>query len=207
MKVVFHKYHGSGNDFILIDNRNGWIDPLEDSVIKNLCDRKFGIGADGLILLTDHPDMDFEMSYFNADGLEGSMCGNGARCITAFAQKLGLAGNPTRFQACDGPHEAITEDAGIRVTMSDVTGIKLQNDHYFLNTGSPHAVFFRDDVETMDVYEEGRKIRYQRQYGEAGTNVNFIRKLRKGLYVRTYERGVENETLSCGTGVVAAAIC
>ncbi|UCG26862.1 MAG: diaminopimelate epimerase, partial [Bacteroidales bacterium] len=202
--LEFLKYHGSGNDFILIDNRNGRIDPSDQSLIRSLCDRKFGIGADGLILLTDHPELDFEMQYFNRDGPEGSMCGNGARCIAVFAQRLGLVEKRARFQAFDGAHDAIIEKKGVRISMMDITGIDKRVDHFFLNTGSPHVVLFREDVKTMNVFEEGRKIRYNKLYGKEGTNVDFIWRSGDGIYVRTYERGVEDETLSCGTGVVAS---
>lgn len=205
--VSFDKYHGAGNDFIIIDNRQVVILPEDHTVIRGLCDRHSGIGADGFLLLTGHDEYDFEMTYFNADGLEGSFCGNGARCIAAFAYRSGIAGKSMRFKASDGIHEAMVEGDQIRVKMNDVNGLEKREGFFFLNTGSPHAAFFRSDVRTMDACEEGKRIRYSRPFEPEGTNVDFIQKEGDTLFVRTYERGVENETLSCGTGVVAAAIC
>ena len=207
MLVHFSKYHGAGNDFIIIDNRQGVILNEDHTVIRGLCDRHLGIGADGLILLTGHDEYDFEMNYFNADGLEGSFCGNGARCIASFAYGSGIAGKSMRFKASDGVHIALVEDNQIRVKMNDVARLEKKEGFFFLDTGSPHAVFSRPDVKTMDAVGEGKKIRYSKSFEPAGTNVDFIQREGNTLFIRTYERGVENETLSCGTGVVAAAIC
>ncbi len=207
MLIEFHKYHGTGNDFIIIDNRQYLSLTLTHSVIRKICDRRFGIGADGLLLLSGHEQYDFEMKYFNADGSEGSFCGNGARCIASFAYRSGIAGKSMHFKAFDGIHEALLENDGVRVKMNDVKQIEQRKDHYFLNTGSPHAVYYRSDVQTHDVNVEGKKIRHSKLFEPGGTNVDFIQREGKNLFVRTYERGVENETLSCGTGVVAAAIC
>jgi diaminopimelate epimerase len=159
------------------------------------------------MLLSGHDQYDFEVNYFNADGLEGSFCGNGARCIAAFAYRSGIVGRSMRFIAYDGIHEAFVEDDHVRVKMNDVARIEKREDFFFLDTGSPHAVFSRCDVQTMDVYAEGKKIRYSKLFEPGGTNVDFIQPEGDSLFVRTYERGVENETLSCGTGVVASAIC
>ncbi len=207
MLIPFHKYHGTGNDFIIIDNRQDLSLTGNQLIIKKLCERRFGIGADGLLLLSDHDPYDFEMKYFNADGSEGSFCGNGARCVASFAHRSGIAGKSMHFIACDGTHEAEVEKDRVRVKINDVKGIEQQKGYFFLDTGSPHAVYFRSDVETMDAYTEGKKIRYSKPFQPGGTNVDFMLPKGDNLFVRTYERGVENETLSCGTGVVASAIC
>ncbi len=207
MLIHFYKYHGTGNDFIVIDNRQELPVSGNQTLVNRLCDRRFGIGADGLMLLYGHDQYDFEVNYFNADGLEGSFCGNGARCIAAFAYRSGITGKSMHFKAYDGIHEASVENGQVRVKMSDVNRVEKRNDFYFLDTGSPHAVFSRSDVKTMDAYAEGKKIRYSKPFEPGGTNVDFIQPDGNTLFVRTYERGVENETLSCGTGVVASAIC
>lgn len=206
MIINFHKYQGTGNDFILIDNRSKTIQ-LTNETVKHLCDRKFGIGADGLMLLEDELSFDFKMVYYNSDGNPSSMCGNGGRCITAFARDLGIVTNKTRFLAVDGAHDAvILEDGSVSLKMSDVKNIEVGSDFFFLNTGSPHYVKQRSGVKSIDVFNEGRKIRNSDRFAEEGTNVNFIERFDDYLYVRTYERGVENETLSCGTGVTASAL-
>ncbi len=209
MRISFSKYHGTGNDFILLDNRQGEYN-LTENEIAFLCDRHFGIGADGLILLGLIKGYDFSMTYFNSDGRESTMCGNGARCITRFAQSLGLIKEKARFTAIDGEHfsEIIPSDGDtvIRVRMKDTRIISDSEEGIFLDTGSPHFVLFADQVREMDVNARGRVIRYDESFGKAGTNVNFAQIIPEGLYVRTYERGVENETLSCGTGVTASAI-
>jgi diaminopimelate epimerase len=207
MLVSFNKYHGTGNDFIIVDNRQVVIESGNEVLINKLCDRRLGIGADGLMLLSAHDQFDFEMRYFNSDGMEGSLCGNGARCIASFAHTLGIAGNSMKFKAYDGIHEAFIENDGVTIKMNDVTGVENNGEYFFLDTGSPHAVLFRTDVRTMDVFEEGKKIRHDKQFLPGGTNVNFVQQEENILFVRSYERGVESETLSCGTGVVASAIC
>ena len=206
--TFFHKYHGAGNDFILIDNRKLTFDADNISLVKRLCDRRFGIGADGMMLLQEHPDYDFEMRYFNSDGREGSMCGNGGRCIVAFARQLQLGGDTTRFMAVDGLHDAeVTGDGVISLKMSDVTEIETIGSDFYLNTGSPHYVRFMEDLNLLDVYAEGRKIRYNERFSRLGTNVNFVKLENDHLTVYTYERGVEDETLACGTGITASALC
>ena len=206
MQIDFRKYHGTGNDFILIDNRNGSARLLPEQ-IGNLCHRRFGIGADGLMLLKTEPGVDFRMVYYNSDGNQSSMCGNGGRCITVFAKDLGIIQNKARFTAIDGLHEAlIDKDNHVSLRMQDVKQIEIGQDSCFLNTGSPHYVKMVKDVQNYDVLGEGRKIRYNDKFKEEGTNVNFIEKVDDHLFVRTYERGVEDETYSCGTGVTAAAL-
>lgn len=207
MRIHFYKYQGAGNDFVMLDNREGQYDALTLEQINFLCDRRFGIGADGLIMLNKHPEVDFEMKYFNADGREGSMCGNGGRCLTAFAHNLQLINDHTRFMAVDGIHEAVITDNGwIQLKMQDVNKVERTADTAILNTGSPHFVKYAERVENIPVVEEGRRIRYGERFAREGINVNFVEFDKEGLKVRTYERGVEDETLACGTGVTAAAI-
>jgi diaminopimelate epimerase len=204
--IAFKKYQATGNDFILIDNRNNKI-KLSTDQIQQLCDRKFGVGADGLILIENHEKADFNVIYYNPDGSQ-SLCGNGSRAAVHLARSLGLAGDQTKFNAFDGIHDAFIASSGlISVKMMDVSEVKAVGEDYFLNTGSPHHIRFISKIETYPVYEEGRKVRYSEQYQPAGCNVNFVELLgANSIYVRTYERGVENETLSCGTGVTAAAL-
>ena len=206
MQTAFNKYQGTGNDFIIIDNRDGSFNPEDTALINKLCDRRFGIGADGLILISLHKTFDFEMKYFNSDGNEGSMCGNGGRCTAAFAQKIGVAREKQKFYAFDGPHEAQIKEGIVRLQMSDVTRFTKVKGNYFINTGSPHYVSFVKNVKELDVYNEGKKLRYSDDFKPGGTNVNFVELKNDGIFVRTYERGVEDETLSCGTGVTASAI-
>jgi diaminopimelate epimerase len=206
MQIAFNKYQGTGNDFIIIDNRNGLFNPANTILINKLCDRRFGIGADGLILISLHDEFDFEMMYFNSDGNVGSMCGNGGRCTADFALKRGIAGPKQIFFAFDGPHEAEIRNDIVRLQMSDVKGITKVNGNYFINTGSPHYIRFVKNVKELDVFNEGKKLRYSDDFKPGGTNVNFVEITKDGIFVRTYERGVEDETLSCGTGVTASAI-
>ncbi|APG58963.1 diaminopimelate epimerase [Christiangramia salexigens] len=209
MKLEFYKYQGTGNDFVMLDNRDSILPKNSTKLIRDLCDRKFGIGADGLICL-ENPENntdDFKMVYFNADGNESSMCGNGGRCLVAFAKFLGIIENSARFTAIDGPHEAIVKDGIVSLKMQDVEEFKEGDEFIFLNTGSPHHVSFIDGVSHLDVKKEGAAIRYSKLYRDGGTNVNFVQEISKDTFsVRTYERGVEDETLSCGTGVTAVAL-
>ena len=208
MTIPFFKYQGAGNDFIVIDNREEqFLSCPDEALITRLCDRRFGIGADGLMLLQNKPDFDFEMVYFNADGREGSMCGNGGRCIVAFAHRLGLIEERAHFLAVDGPHEAVLTRADwVELKMIDVAEIEQESDYFYLDTGSPHYVRFVEDISAIDVVQEGRNVRYSERFKEKGTNVNFVQAGPSGLHIATYERGVEDETLACGTGVTAAAL-
>jgi diaminopimelate epimerase len=210
MVVQFYKYEGCGNDFIIIDERT--VDLQFTALhIAALCDRRFGIGADGLLLLKAHPDFDFQMLYYNADGSRATMCGNGARCLSAFAHLKKAIGTQGRFIADDGPHTAQilwVEDAisQVAISMKDATPEEISAEHVFINTGTPHYVLFVDDVETTDVVAIGKKIRYNPQFAPIGTNVNFVQRTPGEIIVRTYEKGVEDETLACGTGVTASAM-
>jgi diaminopimelate epimerase len=207
MDLTFYKYHGAGNDFILVDNREMTFPADNIAYIEWLCDRRFGIGADGLMLLQDCTGYDFEMRYFNSDGREASMCGNGGRCIAAFARKLGIINLSASFLAVDGPHEAFIEsDGDVNLRMTDVLGVEMSDDTYYLDTGSPHFVRFQESLEGLDVFNEGRAIRYSDRFREKGTNVNFVHQQGIQLTVYTYERGVEAETLACGTGITASAL-
>ncbi len=208
MLLHFSKYQGAGNDFIIIDNRTSSIS-LSTQKIEKLCNRNFGIGADGLMFLELSEQANFKMIYFNADGKESTMCGNGGRCIVAFANRLNIINHKTKFIAIDGIHHAeILANNKVRLQMQNVETIKQINENtYILNTGSPHYVMFYQGINQLNVLEEGRKIRNTEPYKASGINVNFIEKIDADkLQIRTYERGVENETLACGTGVTAAAI-
>ncbi|MGG9972661.1 diaminopimelate epimerase [Ferruginibacter sp. SUN002] len=208
MKIQFFKYQGTGNDFVILNNMSNQITDLSTEQINFLCDRKFGIGADGLMLLSKKEGYDFEMIYYNADGNESSMCGNGGRCLVKFAYHQGINKSEYHFIAIDGEHEAeIDMDGTVSLKMKDVDEVEEYGHHAVLNTGSPHYVKFSSNVKTKDVFTEGKEIRYSKEYAEKGINVNFVETIDDGtIYVRTYERGVENETLSCGTGVTAAAL-
>ena len=208
MLLTFYKYQGTGNDFIMVDNRLNSFPKENTQLIEQLCDRRFGIGADGLILLENHTSYDFKMVYFNSDGNESSMCGNGGRCLVAFAKQLGIIDATAEFEAVDGYHYAkIIGDDLVSLQMKDVDRIAVHQDYSFLNTGSPHHVQLVSDLKNLDVKTEGAKIRYSDLYGKAGSNINFVHQLENDIFaVRTYERGVEDETLSCGTGATAVAI-
>ena len=207
MAITFYKYQGTGNDFIIIDNRLQKIDKNNTKRIAELCDRRFGIGADGFILLENDDFSDFKMVYYNADGNESSMCGNGGRCITAFAKFLGIINNEAKFNAIDGIHYAKIKTNIVHLQMNNVDDVELYSDHVFLDTGSPHHVEVVEDLSNLDVKLKGSKIRYSEPYNASGSNVNFVEPLSNDSFsVRTYERGVENETLSCGTGVTAVAL-
>lgn len=208
MSVHFYKYQGAGNDFILLDNRSGAFNPEDTDTVRQWCDRRFGVGADGLMLLQNHADYDFEMVYYNADGNPGSMCGNGGRCIVAFAKHLNIIDSETNFLAVDGPHYAkITAEGNwVELQMIDVHALNRDGEDYVLNTGSPHYVQQVIGLDTKNVYQDGKQIRNQENYKTAGINVNFVEEHPDHLFVRTFERGVEDETYACGTGVTAVAL-
>jgi diaminopimelate epimerase len=215
MQTKFYKYQGTGNDFVMIDNRSLKFPKNDTKLIEKLCDRRFGIGADGLILLEndDSTDLssekiDFKMVYYNSDGNQSSMCGNGGRCLVAFAKKLNVIQDKAVFIAVDGLHHAkINKDDTVTLQMIDVTEIKVDSNYVFLNTGSPHHVLMVYDLANIEVKAEGSKIRYSKLYGQSGSNVNFVKQVSENEFsIRTYERGVEDETLSCGTGATAVAI-
>ena len=208
MQLEFYKYQGTGNDFVMVDNRSEYFPKENTQLIAHLCDRRFGIGGDGLILLENDPETDFKMVYYNSDGNQSSMCGNGGRCLVAFAKKLQVIENKTTFIATDGLHHAtIGADGLVSLQMIDVAQVKVCSDYVFLNTGSPHHVQLVDDLENYNIKENGAAIRYGDLYGKAGSNINFVKQIDDSTFsVRTYERGVEDETLSCGTGATAVAI-
>jgi diaminopimelate epimerase len=211
MKIIFAKYHGTGNDFIMIDNRELKWEPTGLQV-AHLCSRHFGIGADGLILLTKQEDYDFGMIYYNSDGNESSMCGNGGRCIVSFANSIGIIENEAYFIASDGKHRSeIVEKSNritqVRLNMKDVLHVEYMDEDFFIDSGSPHYIVLKENIDEMDIVTEARKIRYNQFFAkEGGTNVNFVEIKEDFIYVRSYERGVEDETLSCGTGITASAI-
>lgn len=206
MELQFFKYQGTGNDFVIIDNRQDIFPKNNTKLVAELCDRRFGIGADGLILLEDDNLSDFKMVYYNSDGAEGSMCGNGGRCLVAFAHHLGIVEKETTFNAVDGLHYATVEGDEVNLKMMDVDKVHEKQNHSFLDTGSPHHVQIVTDLDKFDVQKEGKKLRYG-IYGESGSNINFVEQKDDNVFkVRTYERGVEAETLSCGTGVTAVAL-
>lgn len=207
MKMTFYKYQGTGNDFVMIDNRQQVFDKKNTQLVAHLCDRRFGIGADGLILLENHESYDFKMVYYNSDGNESSMCGNGGRCLVAFANFLGVIESKAAFEAVDGLHHATIENGLVHLQMQDVKEVENHQYYVFLNTGSPHHVQIQDNLDNFNIKSEGAKIRYGEPYGQKGANVNFVSQIDEETFrVRTYERGVEDETLSCGTGVTAVAI-
>ena len=206
MKIPFQKYEATGNDFVIIDNREGEYS-FSIAQIKKICDRKFGVGADGMMLIEKHLTLDFNLIYYNADG-SPSLCGNGSRAAVKMASSLGMINGHAAFNAYDGFHDAdLLSDNGVRLKMHDVNEVKKSSDGVFINTGSPHFIKAVEQTKEFPVVDEGRKIRYSDAFKPAGTNANFIELLPdNSIFVRTYERGVENETLSCGTGVTAAAL-
>jgi len=206
MKFHFYKYQATGNDFVMIDNRSGQL-TFSTPQIQQICDRKFGIGADGLILIEKDSSANFNVNYFNNDGSQ-SLCGNGSRAAVHFASYLGIINGKARFSAYDGLHDAELLNAGIvRLRMNNVDSVQLIGEDFLINTGSPHYIRFVKDVNSFPVYEEGKKIRYSDAFKDKGVNVNFVQLQGDNhIFVRTYERGVENETLSCGTGITAAAL-
>lgn len=210
MEIDFYKYQGAGNDFVIIDDRTVNFDRSNNKLVEFLCDRRFGIGADGLMLLRNKEGFDFEMVYYNSDGYESSMCGNGGRCIVAFANKLGIVGDHCSFIAIDGRHEAdmLSENGKqwVSLKMIPVSEVENGEKHCYLDTGSPHYVELANDLSNFDLVNEAKKIRYNDRFKAVGTNVNFVELLDDVLNIRTYERGVEDETLACGTGVTAAVL-
>ena len=205
-KIHFHKYQGTGNDFVMIDNRNLVFDKKDKALIGLLCDRRFGIGADGVILIENHHEADFEMIYFNPDASQ-SLCGNGSRCAVKFAHALGIIGEKTTFMSFDGIHQAQINGDLVELHMQDVEKVSMIGDDYLMDTGSPHYIQFTDSLEKLDVYAKGQDIRNNKRFEKEGVNVNFIEKRGpQEIAIRTYERGVEQETLSCGTGCTAAAL-
>jgi diaminopimelate epimerase len=208
MEFAFYKYEGAGNDFVVLDDRKMLFPEKRADLVKFICDRRFGVGADGLMLLRPGDGCDYNMVYYNSDGYESSMCGNGGRCLAAFAHKLGIIDSKALFTAADGVHEAeIVSDNYVRLKMIDVLNVETGKDYYYLNTGVPHYVKFLASIDKLDVFNEGRKIRYSDRFAAEGTNVDFVQEFPDHIAVRTYERGVENETLACGTGIVASVIC
>ncbi len=208
MNIHFYKYQGAGNDFILVDNRDNAVNHHHPELIARLCDRRFGIGGDGAMFLQNKAGYDFEMVYYNADGQPSSMCGNGGRCIVAFAKFLGIIDSDTNFLAVDGPHYAKISASGdwVSLQMIDVDTVSRDGEAYVLNTGSPHYIELVEGLKEKDVYADGYNIRHNNIYNEKGINVNFVEPMTEGYFVRTFERGVEDETYACGTGVTAAAL-
>jgi diaminopimelate epimerase len=204
--IPFDKYQGTGNDFIMIDNRHRIINPDDKELISSLCHRRFGIGSDGLILIQNQSVYDFEMIYYNPDGTQ-SLCGNGSRCAVMYSYALGIIKKKTTFLTIEGPLKAEIQESLVHLNMPDVKEEKNYDRDFFIDTGSPHYVRFVPNADGVDIYMKGREIRYSKPFHPAGTNVNFVQLIGDGkIYVRTYERGVEQETLSCGTGVTASAI-
>ena len=207
MQIQFFKYQGTGNDFIILDNRDRHYDGLSKEDVAFLCDRRFGIGGDGLMLLNTGEGVDFVMTYFNSDGRESTMCGNGGRCLVRFANHAGIEKELYRFLAIDGIHEARVEGKNVALKMNDVSSIDKREDASVLDTGSPHYVAAVKDIKNFEVFEKGKAIRYNEEFKREGININFVEALSPSqIFVRTYERGVEDETFSCGTGVTAAAL-
>lgn len=214
MSLHFFKYQGAGNDFIILDHSFHDILSLTNQpheLISALCHRRFGIGADGLMILEQAEDYDFKMKYYNADGYAGTMCGNGGRCLVAFAHHQNLIQNHCTFLAVDGPHKAHVLSADhfqsmVSLQMTDVRHIQTLDDGVFMDTGSPHFIKFADNLSGSDIEVTGSQLRHDARFGLGGTNVNFVNVINEQIHIRTYERGVESETLACGTGIVAAAL-
>jgi diaminopimelate epimerase len=208
MEIHFFKYQGAGNDFVMLDNFSGQYDCLTVAQINALCDRRFGIGADGLIKINRSSDSDFYVDYYNADGTQ-SFCGNGARCSARFVADELLRKDSFEFTAIDGPHEAtLLADGNVDLLMQNVDKVLTHKENeYFVHTGSPHYIIFDKDIESLDLISKAHSIRYSEQYKTEGVNVNLLEQEGfNGLKIRTYERGVEGETLACGTGITAAAL-
>jgi len=203
LEILFDKYQGTGNDFIMLNNMDGRYDGLSISHVQELCDRKFGVGADGLIKMSRHSNADFELEYYNSDGTQ-SFCGNGSRCAIQYASDNGIIKAETRFMAIDGEHHGLIENGVVSLKMNDVSILNSYNSDYIVDTGSPHYIHF--EQEDIDIVEYGKKIRYSEKFNKDGINVNSLRINDGELYIQTYERGVEDETLSCGTGVTACAL-
>jgi diaminopimelate epimerase len=208
MRLLFQKFHGAGNDFIMVDARSYPQLAINQLNIEAMCHRRFGIGADGFIILRPVEGYDYQMDYYNSDGRLGTMCGNGGRCVAAFAYQVGAATEKQIFLAVDGPHEAqILSNQLVKLRMTEVSVLETRGADFFLNTGSPHYVAQVPDAHHHDTINQGRKIRYNDEFAAQGTNVNFYTILSDNqLQVATYERGVEDETLACGTGVVACTL-
>ena len=204
--MYFHKYQGTGNDFIMLNSYHSEIE-LTSSEIKKLCNRNFGIGADGLILIKRNPDYDFEMDYYNADGSSATFCGNGARCIVAFAKTLHIIDEEAIFIAKDGIHEAKINNDIVKLQLKNIENYEQVGDDFSINTGTEHYVKFCRNLDKYEIIKEARKIRYSKKFHPKGTNVNFAEFADNKLNIRTYEKGIEDETLSCGTGIVASALC
>ena len=203
--IHFYKYQGTGNDFVMIDNRDKTFPRADLDLIAHLCDRRFGVGADGVILIERHTDADFEMIYYNPDGSQ-SLCGNGSRCAVMFANYLGIIQDKTKFLAVDGIHEAYISKGKVHLLMHDVQSFEQIGEDFLIDTGSPHYIKYVQQLDQKDMIKEGHAIRYSERFNEIGVNVNLIENTGQGLSIRTYERGVEAETLSCGTGCTAAAL-
>ncbi|MEQ9064449.1 MAG: diaminopimelate epimerase [Vicingaceae bacterium] len=205
MLVDFHKYHGNGNDFILIDNRSLGL-KLSSIEIKEICHRHFGIGSDGIILIENDQETDFNMVFYNPDGSQ-SFCGNGSRCSLHFAFNEGIIEGHAIFRAIDGIHRGEVKDFHTRIQISDIEEVKRFEDCFFVNTGSPHAIVFVENVDLIEIATEASRIRHDSRFAPDGTNVNFVEFTDNGIRSRVFERGVENETLSSGSGTTAQAIC
>ena len=204
--IDFYKYHGTGNDFIMIDNRQGVFSGDKVKFAQQWCSRRFGIGSDGVIFIENGDGVDFVMDFYNPDGSQ-SFCGNGSRCSVAFAKELGIVDIHATFKAIDGVHEAIVEGDSYCIHMGDVSGVEKIDNDQFIHTGSPHYISYCENGDNREIVEFGKTIRYNDRFKAEGTNVNLVKEINNNhIEVRTYERGVENETLACGTGVTAAAL-